>query len=386
MTTFPNGRPLRVAMIGSRGVPARYGGVETAVEELSARLVERGLDVTVFCRADPDHPAPDVHRGIRCRYVTTTAGKHSATFVHSAASAALTVSRSFDLVHFHAMGPTLFAPVSRWVGRLPVVATVQGRDDQRAKWGRGAKAVLGAAAYTAAWVPHETIVVSRQLRQEFLEEFGRDTTYVPNGVMAVPATADDGRLRSRWGLDQGGYLLAVGRVVPEKAFDLLVEGYRDVPGDVPLVVVGPAEPGDTFQDRVRRLAKRDGRVRLLGPVYGDEMEVLWQGALAFVQPSNLEGLPLVLLEAAAHGLPVVVSDIGPHTEVVGTESGPARRLFPRGDQTALTAVLTDLLHAPERDRDAAPALRESVLAAYSWDSITDATLEVYERARLHSRG
>jgi glycosyltransferase involved in cell wall biosynthesis len=377
-------RPLRVAMIGSRGVPARYGGVETAVEELSASLVERGLDVTVFCRADPNHPAPAVHRGIRCRYVPTIEGKHSGTFVHAAACTLRTAGRSFDLVHFHAMGPTLFAPLPRWIGRRPVVATVQGRDDQRAKWGLVAKTVLGLAARTSAHVPHETIVVSRQLQDEFRRDFGQDTTYIPNGIAPSPLVPDPDRVPAQFGLVPGRYLLVVGRVVPEKAFDVLVRAYRDVPGDVPLVVVGPAEPSP-FADSVRELAAGDPRVRMLGPVYGDDMKALWQGALAFVQPSHLEGLPLVLLEAASHGLPVVVSDIGPHVEVVGAASRPGRRVFPRGDVAALTAALTDLLAAPEADRAAAPDLRTAVLRDYSWQSVTDATLEVYERAQHRLR-
>ena len=377
--------PLRVAMVGSRGVPARYGGVETAVEELSARLVERGVEVTVFCRADPAEPAPARHRGISCRYVRTTAGKHSGTFLHAAAAAALASRGSFDVVHFHAMGPTLFAPLPRFVGRQAVVATVQGRDDRRAKWGLVARLVLGAAARTSVLVPHETIVVSRQLQTELRAELGRETTYIPNGISPVgDATGVDPGVAA-FGLVPRQYLLAVGRLVPEKAADLLLRAYRGVPGDLPLVVVGPSEPADPYAASLRVAALADPRVRLLGPVYGQQMDSLWRGALAFVQPSDLEGLPLVLLEAAAHGLPVVVSDIGPHTQVVGPD-GPARRVFPTGDEAGLRAVLTALLADPALDRAAAPALREEVLRDYSWESITDATLEAYGRAARGAHG
>jgi glycosyltransferase involved in cell wall biosynthesis len=371
-------RPLKVAMIGQRGIPAAYGGVERAVEELAARLADRGHDVTVFCRHGDRPVEPRIHRGVRLRYVRVVDGKHIGQLLQSGIATLRVIGGGYDVVHYHAMGPTLFAPLARVTRRGVVVNTVQGRDDRRAKWGPLAKRLLSIAAWTSAKASHRTIVVSRALQDDFRDSFGRETSYVPNGIASLPRQSPGDTLDAL-DLKRHRYLLHVGRLVPEKGVDLLLRAYAKVDSDLPLVIVGEAAATEGYVADLNDLASRDPRVRLVGPRFGTELAELFTNALVFVQPSHLEGLPIALLEAAEYGLPVIVSDIGPHIEVVG-EHAPGRRVFPDDNLAGLCDAIDAVIADPEGERAGAEDLRSTVLRNYDWDAIADRTVDVYRSA------
>jgi glycosyltransferase involved in cell wall biosynthesis len=369
-------------MIGARGVPATFGGIERHVEELGARLVERGHQVTVFCRSNYGQAGLDGHRGMRLARLPTVGTKHLDAIVHSGFSTLVAMAASFDVLHYHAIGPGMLAVLPRYLSRSRVVLTVHGRDDERGKWGRGAKAVLGTAGWLSARVPDATIVVGRHLERYYREAHGRRTVYVPNGVQAAMPRPANGTL-GRLGLQPGRYLLFVGRLVPEKAPDLLLRAFRRLPGDYRLVLAGDSSFTDDFTSGLRRLAAADPRVVLPGYVYGAELQELYSNAAAFVLPSLLEGLPLTLLEAASYGLPVVASSIPPHLEVLRS-AAPGRRLHRPGDGDDLLAALGRVLADPGSERAGAVTLRDQVLRGYCWDDATERTEAVY-RAVLERR-
>lgn len=359
---------LRIAMIGQRGVPASFGGIEHHVEEVGARLAARGHEVSVYARSNYVETRRSTYRGMRVRTLPTLDTKHLDAITHSALSSLAAVARRYDVVHYHALGPGLTAPVVRALSRSKVVLTVHGLDDERAKWGGGARGVLKAAGWMSGRVPHATVVVSRALALHYAASYARPTTCIPNGVAAPSASAA--------GPSGPPYVLFVGRLVPEKAPDLLIEAFRDLPGDVRLVLAGGSSFTDDYVLRLRTLAAGDPRVELPGYVYGDDLERLYRGASAFCLPSQLEGLPLTLLEAASHGVPVVASAIPPHREVLGRQ-GPGRRTFPPGDRVALTAALVAVLRDPAAEREGAATLRASVLDRYDWDVAVDRLEALY---------
>jgi glycosyltransferase involved in cell wall biosynthesis len=373
---------MRIAMIGARGVPATFGGIERHVEELGAQLVARGHEVTVFCRSNYSRAGLGRHRGMRLASLPTVGTKHLDAIVHSGVSTLGAMAASYDILHYHAIGPGMLAVLPRYLSRAKVVLTVHGRDDERAKWGRGAKAVLGMAGWLSARVPDATIVVGRHLERYYRDVHGRRAVYVPNGVHAARPRPANGTL-TRLGLRPGRYLLFVGRLVPEKAPDQLLAAFRRLPGDHRLVLVGDSSFTDRFTAGLRDRAAADPRVVLPGYLYGAELEELYSNAAAFVLPSLLEGLPLTLLEAASHGLPVVASDIPPHLEVLGS-AGRGRRLHRPGDRDQLLGALTQVLAEPRAERAAAQELRDHVLRGYSWDDATEGTEAVY-RAVLEGR-
>jgi len=375
-------RRLRIAMVGLRGLPATYGGIERHVEELGSRLAERGHEVTVFCR--PDYTSErGVYRGMRLVPLPTASSKHLEATVHSAIAAAATVGRGYDIVHFHALGPGLFSPIPKLLTRAGVVQTIHGLDDQRSKWGGGAQQVLGLARRLSARVPDEVVVVSEELRRVYQDEHGRRTTYVPNGAPQV-SLREPGEVLVRLGLQAGRYLLFLGRLVPEKDPALLLRAFARVETDQRLVLVGGSSHTDDYAQTLSELAQQDPRVVMAGYLYGDDLTEVMSSAGLFVQPSLLEGLPITLLEAAAFELPVVVSDIAPHQEVVPV-SGPGRRVFPAGELDGLAEALRAELTAPEASRVGGLALSADVRKRYDWDDATERLERVYRAAARRSR-
>lgn len=370
-------RAIRIAMIGQRGVPANSGGVERHVEELGARLAALGHDVTVYCRSNYGAEQPTSYRGMRLTYFKALPTKHFEAIAHSAAASLAAVRDGADIIHYHAVGPGLVSPYPAWLSRAKVVQTIHGLDHTRAKWGGVATAVLRTGAWLSARVPDETIVVSRALQEHYTTQYDRATTYIPNGVgrrSSVPA----GATLATFGLTPGRYVLYVGRLVPEKAPDRLIEAFRGVPGDVRLVVVGSSSFSDEYVARLRRLAAQDPRVVLTGSQYGEALEELYSQAGVFVQPSDVEGLPLTLLEAAAHGLPLLASDIAPHVEILGSDV-PGRRLFRAGDSVELTATMSSMLANLDAESVTGEESRASVHARFDWDKAARELSDVYAR-------
>jgi glycosyltransferase involved in cell wall biosynthesis len=369
---------LKIAMLGTRGVPATFGGVEHHVEQIGARLVERGHDVTVYSqRRYSGGDRLTEHLGMHVVTLPTVPVRSLEAISHAAMATVHGLPRGYDVVHYHAVGPGLVSPLARYGSRAKVVQTIHGLDADRAKWGGGARRVLNLATWLSAHVPDRTITVSQSLSDHYAERYGSDTLAVPNGVNAKTRREVD--IIRRHGLRGGDYLLFVGRLVPEKRPDLLIKAFAQVKTDVKLVVAGGSSYTDDYVAELERLAALDPRVVLTGYVYGDELDELFTNALGFVQPSALEGLPLTLLEAIGSGLPVVVSDIPPHREIVG-ESRPGARVVADGDTDVLRRVLQQVLAAPEHERRGARALRQPTLAAYDWDACVDALEDSYYSA------
>lgn len=366
---------LRIAMIGQKGLPATFGGIEHHVEELGSRMAARGHEVTVFCRTNYGDGRRQHHRGMRLVELPTVGTKHLDAIVHSALATAVALRDDYDILHYHAIGPGALAALPRVASRAKVVLTLHGLDDERAKWSRLARLVLRTAGWVSAHAPNAIIAVSRDLQRHYREVRSRQTLYIPNGV-STQEPGPAAPILDRFGLQAGDYLLFVGRLVPEKAPDLLVRAFRQVPGDHRLVLVGGSSFTSSYTEQIRRLAAEDARVTLTGYLFGAELGALYRNAAAFVLPSLLEGLPLTLLEAAAYGTPIVASDIPPHVEVLG-ESRPGGRLVPVGDERQLAHQLAEVLADREGARRGAAALRERVLQAYSWDAAAEATERVY---------
>jgi glycosyltransferase involved in cell wall biosynthesis len=368
-------RRLRIAMIGQRGVPATFGGIEHHVEEVGARLVERGHEVTVFCRSNYVGQSETEYRGMKLARVPTIGTKHLDAFAHSAASTMVAMRDCYDIVHYHALGPGLFAFAPRFATRAKVAQTVHGLDHLRAKWGKGARTVLRTAGWLSARVPDVTVTVSRALTEHYAHHYQREAVYIPNGV--VPMSPRPRRLLEKsLNLNGKPYVLFVGRLVPEKMPDMLIKAFSRTPGDLHMIFAGGTSFTNEYVQSLRSLAASDRRIIFTGYIFGEALEALYSNAAVFVLPSELEGLPLTLLEAASSGTPIVASDIPPHVEVI-SHNGPGHRLFRTGDLDALTMALQRSLADIAGERRGAAKLRERVLRNYSWDDAVEATEEVY---------
>ena len=360
----------RVAMVGLRAPWGADGGVEHAVAALAPRLVQRGFAVTVYCRRRYNQLGPGIHDGVRLVDVDTLYGKHTEAFVHTLL-ATPRASLGHDLVHIHAMGPALFASVPRLFGRRTVV-TVHAEDFARDKWGGIAQRALRLGEWSAARFAHEAIVVGRHLEQAFQDRHQRPTTVIPNGAATIAeASLNEAGVE---GLVSGQYLLFVGRIVPEKGLRPLFEAYKASGVRLPLVITGDALHAETHLARLRRDAPPG--VRFTGARRGRARDALLRHARAFVNPSRLEGLPLAPLEALSAGLPVLLSDIPPHREVLG-EPSRGGWLVREGEWVEALQRVAALTPAELAAVGQAGIAR--VAAHFSWDDAAEQTAAVYRR-------
>lgn len=365
-------------MVGLRGVPAAYSGIERHVEEIGERLARSGHDVTVFCHAVPGTKRLPEYKGMRLRYVPAIRTKHLETITHTGLSVLTSITGGYDVVHFHALGPGVLAPIPKYASRAKIVQTVHGLDADRAKWGAPARRALKAAEWMSARTPDATITVSETLHEHYLRRHGRQTVCIPNGVALLASHGLEPETTLPPGLDGGGYVLFVGRLVPEKAPDVLISAYKRLTTQRRLVIVGGSSHTDQYVQELERLAADDPRVVLTGPVYGPALDHVYANAGLFVSPSMLEaGPPITMLEAIAHGLPVLGSDIPAQVEALG-DGGPGRRTFSAGNTESLVAALQQALGDLDAERTTAAQWRETVLAAHSWDAAALATADVYE--------
>jgi glycosyltransferase involved in cell wall biosynthesis/peptidoglycan/xylan/chitin deacetylase (PgdA/CDA1 family) len=362
-------RPLRIAFIGGRGVGGAYSGIERYYEEVGSRLVARGHRVIAYCRS---HFTPCVRaiRGVEVRRLPTLRSKHLETFVHTLAATLDVCFRRVDIVQYHALGSSPFAWLPRLFGKKTIVS-VRGLDWQRAKWGWFARVFLRACEITSVYAPSATVVVSEALGRHFGERFDRPVHYIPNGVGRLEA-APAGEIAARWGLVRRRYFLYAGRLSPEKRLEDLLEAHRALEDDVDLVLAGGSSYSTRYIERLKEIASP--RVKFTGFVTGRTLQELYSNALAFVIPSQIEGLSVAILEALGYGLPVIASDLPESRELIRECGG---FLVPVGDATALGKTLKRLADDPDLAQRIGERARIQVLRAFNWDRIAAETETLY---------
>ena len=305
---------LRIAMVGSRGVPAAYSGIERAIEEIGQRLVALGHEVTVFCMAARYDKRPATYRGMTLRYLPSIAGKHAEMLVHAALSSVVSTIGNYDVVHFHACGPALFAGIPRLSGKV-TIATLHGRDWSASKWGRIASFGLRLGEWSACHLASKATCVSMASKADLKHRLGRDVECVPNGVL--PASRRPlGEVAERFGLVPQGYITFVGRLTRNKNVHHLVEAFRGIETTKKLLILGGDTADPTYVRHLRSLAAGDDRIVFTGLVLGDTLVELCSNAYLFCLPTAHEGMSIALLESLAYGVPVLVSNIPANLEVI----------------------------------------------------------------------
>lgn len=365
-----------VAVLGLRGIPATWGGVERQCEELYTRLAADGFPVTVFCRSAYVPKGTRSYRGIRLVRLPTLAGKHLEAFVHTLLACFCLPFTSCDIVHLYSQGPALFAPLVRLLApRCRIFFTCGGLDWQRRKWSSLASAVIRCGEWCSAHATDARVMVSQTLCAYYRERYHVDSLYIPNGV-SLPEGKPLGDLASL-GLAPGGYALFVGRLVPEKRIEDLIAAFAGGRRGLKLVIAGGVAGCEEYAAALHRTAGGDPSIIFAGYRFGDELEALFANARLYVTASELEGLPLSLLEGMAAGLPCLASDIAPHREVLG-ETGD---YFPVAETTRLEAALDVLTAASPADLAArGAACRSRAQQEFSWDTAARRLGQAYRDA------
>ncbi len=371
---------MRIAMIGHKRYGSREGGVEVVVTELARRMAALGHEVTCYDRGGRDVMTGKkalgerVVDGVRVVPVRTIDAKGMAALSSSFFATLAAIKDRPDVIHYHAEGPCVPLPLARRAG-IRTVATIHGLDWQRAKWGRLASSYIKLGEKNAAGCADEVIVLSRSTQRYFRETYGRKTLVIPNGINPKEPRAAR-VITERWGLGRGSYILFLGRLVPEKRPELLIEAFRGLETDKCLVIAGGSSDTSAYETALRQAAEGDDRILFTGFVQGEELAELYSNAYCYVLPSDVEGMPMSLLEAMAYGCCCVTSDIPECADVLAGTG----MTFERGSAAGLRQVLVSLLKDDGEARALGLTARKRALESFGWDSVVRWTLETYEGA------
>ncbi len=356
---------MKICAIGLRGIPDVMGGIESHCQQLYPRMVKNGASVTVIARSPYVEKHKYTFEGVNVVSVWTLKHKFLETFMHT--FIAIIYARIFihpDVVHLHAIGPALFTPLARLLG-MKVVVTHHGADYDRQKWNGFAKFILKTGEKMGVIYGNKMFVVGKTLTQRLKQQFSnheQKIEYVPNGML--PSFSGDisaNFLPSNLDLSSGGYVLTVGRLVPEKGFHDLVKAYKLADTRLKLVIVGDADHQDDYSSSLRKESNEN--IIFAGRRSGNELKALYKHARVFVLPSYHEGLPIVALEAISAGTNVLLSDIAPNVDI----EAPVDSYFPVGDTKSLSNKITNVeMLSLEMNQN-------EFLQKFNWDVIAQST-------------
>ena len=366
---------MSIAMLGHKHVLSREGGVEIVVKELATRLSSRGYCVTCYDRhthhvsGDTPLDMRNEFDGIKIIPVWTIEKKGLAAMTSSLSAAWKAAWGKYDVVHIHAEGPAAMCWIPKMRGKR-VVVTVHGLDWARAKWGGFATKYIKWGEKQAVKHADKIIVLSRGVQKYFKSTYNRDTVFIPNGV-SRPEIIEADEIKKLWSLEKDSYVLFLGRIVPEKGLRYLIEAWKNIKTDKKLVIAGGSSDTEAFLDELKGMA--GDNIIFTGFQQGRVLEELYSNAYIYTLPSDLEGMPLSLLEAMSYGNCCLVSDIPECAEVVEDKAA----VFKHSDVGELQKALQQLLDNPSMvDRYKAGAA-EFICQKYNWDDVVEKTLEIY---------
>jgi len=367
-------RKLKIAMLGHKTIPARdssRGGIEVVVEELSIRMAAQGHDVVCYNRTGCDNGGLSEYKGVKLKSVFTIPKKGLAAMTSSVFAAFHTAFGKYDVVHFHAEGSCAMLWLPKFLGKK-CVATIHGLDWQREKWGKGiGSKYIRFGEKTAVKYADEIIVLSRGVQAYFWKTYHRKTVFIPNGVNR-PEIRKAKEITEKFGLEKDSYILFLGRIVPEKGLRYLVEAYKGLNTDKKLVIAGGSSDTGEFAKELKKMA--GDNVIFTGFVSGRLHEELYSNAYVYVLPSDLEGMPLSLLEAMSYGNCCLVSSINECTEVVEDKAV----VFKQGSVPDLVEKLQKLCDDDVVVKRYKNGAADFICEKYNWDYVAAQTEKLYK--------
>ena len=369
---------MKIAMIGHKRIPSREGGVEIVVEELSTRLVKDNYIVDVYNRkgnnvADKNIKTKKIkeYKGVRIITIPTINKKGIDALLYSFIATIRALFGKYDCIHYHAEGscgmlwiPHLF--------KIRTVVTIHGLDWKRSKWGGFASKYIKFGEKCAVKYADEIIVLSEGVKKYFKDTYNRDTHFIPNGVNK-PELKEPKIIKEKYGIDKENYILFLARIVPEKGLDYLIEAYKQINTNIKLVIAGGASHTNNYYEEIKEKVKDDDRIILTGFVQGEELEELYSNCLIYCLPSDVEGMPISLLEAMSYGRNVLISNIEENTQVTGKYA----TTFEKSNIQDLKEKLEKCLNKENRFDE--KEISEYILNKYNWDDVVKKTEKLYEK-------
>lgn len=371
-------KKMAIAMFGQKRL-SREGGIEIVVKELCTRMAKNGYTVTCYNRSGhhvsgAEYDKKTEYEGINQKCVPTIEKKGLAAVSSSFFAALYSAFGKYNVVHIHAEGPAFFSWLPKLLGKR-VIVTVHGLDWQREKWksGFGSK-FIKQGEKNAVKYADEIIVLSKGVHDYFRNQYGRETRFIPNGVNR-PEIRKAELITDKFGLTKDSYILFLGRLVPEKGIRYLVETFKNVKTEKKLVIAGGSSDTDSFMKELKELAKDDKRIIFTGFVQGQMLEELYSNAYIYTLPSDLEGMPLSLLEAMSYGNCCLVSDIQECTEVVEDKA----LIFKKSNVQDLQNKLQEACDHAEKIMELKQQAADYICKKYNWDDVVEETLKLYKR-------
>lgn len=373
---------MKIAMIGHKRVPSREGGVEIVVEELSTRLVKMGHRVDIYNRkgknvqdknADKQNKKLKEYKGAKIITIPTINKKGIDALLYSFFASIRALFGKYDVLHYHAEGSCAML----WIPHLfkkRIVVTIHGLDWQRSKWGGFATKYIKFGEKLAVKYADEIIVLSKGVQKYFKDTYNRDTHFIPNGVNK-PTIRKANVIKKKYGLDENQYILFLARIVPEKGLQYLIDAYKQINTDVKLVIAGGASHTNDFLEEIKKKASEDDRIIMTGFVQGEELEELYSNCLLYCLPSDVEGMPISLLEAMSYGKMCLVSDIEENMQVIG-DLGIT---FEKGNAFDLKCKIEKVIK--EENKIGSQSIQNYVLKNYDWDEIEKSIETLYEEQK-----
>lgn len=369
---------MKVAMIGHKRIPSREGGIEIVVEELSIRMAKQGIKVDIYNRSGYNAPGSkdiQTYKGCSIFTIPTFKSKNLNAVVYSCNATFRALFGRYSVMHFHAEGPCSMIWLPHLFG-IRTVATIHGLDWQRSKWGRFATWYLKLGEKVAVKYADEIIVLSKNMQQYFKDKYKRDTVYIPNGVNK-PQLRKAKIIKEKYNLEKDSYILFLARLVPEKGLDYLLDAFRKLDTDKKLVIAGGSSHTDDYVDSIKKkvleINKNSERIIMTGFVQGREQEELYSNPYLYVLPSDIEGMPISLLEAMSYGNCCLVSNIDENTEVLGAHG----EKFSKSNVDSLYRMLVKLVQNKDEVQSHRKNVQEYVLNKYSWDKGVRETEKLY---------
>ncbi len=374
---------MHIAMIGQKGIPARFGGVERHVHDLSTELVKNGAVVDVYSRAWYTEGKDAPVNGVTPILIPTIKTKHLDTIIHTFLSTVHAMWKRVDIIHYHGIGPSLIS----WLPRLftpgiTIITTFHSVDRKHAKWGFFARTILKFSEWTACTFAHRTIAISPTIAQYARDVYDCETVYIPNGI-CVAQTYYGSDALSAWNLIPGQYLVMVSRLIPHKGAHYLIDAFKKLKQThkeykhMKLVIIGDGYHTDKYTAELHESAKEQNDIIFTGFQSGEVLHQLTAHAKLMVHPSDQEGLPITVLEGMAFGLPVLLSDIPEHRHIVQEQQW----LFRHGNIAHLTKQLHTILSA-ESDvlEESGEKNRAFVNMQFNWETLVHRVIETYKEA------
>lgn len=369
---------MKIAMIGHKRIPSREGGIEVVVEEISTRMVKQGHSVTCYNRSGHHVSGKEFtsdnlkeYKQIRLKNIPCINLKGLAAMTSSFFGSIAIAFSKYDVVHYHAEGPCAMLWLPKLFGKK-CIATIHGLDHQRAKWGKFASWYIMQGEKTAVKHADEIIVLSKGVQQYFKDTYNRDTKFIPNGVNPVDKIPAE-MIKEKFNLDKDSYILYLGRIVPEKGLRYLIEAFKKVKTNKKLVIAGGSSDTQSFMDELKEMAIDDDRIIFTGFVQGKMLEELYSNAYVYTLPSDLEGMPLSLLEGMSYGNCCLVSDIEECAKVVEDKA----IVFKKSNVDDLIEKLQMACDNPNIVNEYKMTSADYICNKYNWDDIVDKTLELY---------